>query len=193
VEASRGSLGTFSELAWPVSASAYRGFQVVLAVARGGNLTAEAVEAIAAGCVPVLFDEGGGLPLGFHDRESCVAAAVGGEDATAERIAELIDEPGRLAHVRQLAFDRARRHAYRHDDMIDAYLELFARVIAAARSREFARPTGALAPPPAQVAGSSVFPVALNHAVEGVGSFPTEVDARVFADRTKRRSAIGSR
>jgi glycosyltransferase involved in cell wall biosynthesis len=79
-----------------------------------------------------------------------------------------------------LAWDESvssRLYVIEHDgaDMMEEYLELFYGALDAVERGAFRRPRGPLRPPPAEVGGSSVFPIALTHVVPDVGAFPTSV------------------
>jgi hypothetical protein len=82
----------------------------------------------------------------------------------------------------------AHETAYRSEQMIAAYLELFQRVIADANSGYFSRHRGGVLPPPAFVEGISIFPVPLTHSTDA-GTFATPDDEASY--RAERRGRGG--
>jgi hypothetical protein len=59
-------------------------------------------------------------------------------------------------------------------DMAQDYIEVLARIMVDARQGIFQRPRGILQPPPAVIAGITIFPIASSYRHENLGLFPRE-------------------
>ena len=134
------------------------------------------VEAMGHGCVPITVgsespNTGAGRRLGDTG-----ITIPDGRWHDADRLLQELAQDGDRWNLMAAAAHRAvRETAFRSDQMIAAYLELFQHVIADAESGLFARGRGVVLPPPALVNGTSIFPVPLTHSTEA-GNFPTPED-----------------
>jgi len=163
--------------------------EVVLATGGGIDVRRQAIEAIGHGCVPILLGEAGADELRVRDGETGVIVAAGDWAAAAERVKRLAADPEARTATAARAHDAVRNLEYRSDQMIDAYLDVFGGVIADIQMRTFQRLPGPILPPPAEVAGESLFPVALDHTTTD-GAFPTGEDADRFREERFPDNAV---
>ncbi len=149
------------------------------------------IEAMGSGLVPVVTRTASGSSELVRDGENGYLIPVGDIAAFAERLVALHADRGRLRELGKAAFE-AVRGSYRVKEMVDDYRGVFERVLREAANGDFIRPRGELSHPPASVAGVSLFPVALNFAVPGIGRFPGEDDYNAFRYRVRRVARMAS-
>ncbi len=134
------------------------------------------VEAMAHGCVPVTVgSESPDSSAGRRLRDTGITVPDGRRHGAVGRLQALGQDADKWKEMAAAAHRMARETAFRSDQMIAEFLDLFQHVCADADSGFFARRRGAVLPPPAVVDGTSVFPVPLTHATEA-GSFPSAED-----------------
>lgn len=117
------------------------------------------LEAMAQGCVPVVTDIASGVPEVVQSGKNGYRVPIGGIEAFADRLTELQKD---VEKRRQLAVDAHQTVKYSPfnvDNMVQSYATLFEKVWENARKGVYRRPYGPVLPPPAEVAGLSIFPV----------------------------------
>ncbi len=122
------------------------------------------LEAMAQGCVPVVSDIPSGVPEVVDDGVQGFRAPMGDVAMFAERLAELHADPARRAAMALAAHRRILDSPYDARRMVDKYIEIMDQAFENSRRGRFRRPSGPVLPPPAEVAGLSIFPV--DHAVD---------------------------
>lgn len=140
------------------------------------------IEAMGHGLVPVVTQIPSGPTELVQHGENGFLVPVGDVAGFAERLAELQADPDRRAQLAARAFASV-RGSYSVQEMVADYNRLFRAVLDDVSGGGFRRPFGELANPPAEVAGVSLFPVALLHHAPGVGAFPTAWDYDAFKRR----------
>jgi glycosyltransferase involved in cell wall biosynthesis len=162
-----------------------------------GQLTPEAqvFEAMGRGCIPVVCDSTSSEDASRRGREAGLFVRPGDWDVAIQHIAAVGADDERRSALADRAHYLAWRASFRSDEMVEAFLDVFDRVLAAADVGSFQRPAGMIAPPPAVVGGVSIFtpPAGPLHIVEGVGAFPTEADAEAYAHHIRMIGAHPSR
>lgn len=122
------------------------------------------LEAMAQGCVPVVSDIPSGVPEVVDDGRQGFRVPIGDVDGFASRLADLQADPARRAAMAAAAHRRIVNSPYDARCMVDKYIEVMDRAFEDSRCGKFCRPRGPVLPPPAEVAGLSIFPV--EHAVD---------------------------
>lgn len=165
---------------WPVPARVYQQCDAIIATGAIG--ADELWEAVGWGCIPILLHDGTDLTSGFVDGHDCVVVpSTPSNFSLARSISVLFDKTLREPMVRR-GYESARRRAFRLDQAVDSYVELFERIQIAEHSGRFRRTINVLEPPPTRVAGTEVFPIPINHFEPGLGRFPTLEDSVAFQD-----------
>jgi hypothetical protein len=163
---------------------------IVVAVDSTHEIRRRLLEAMGHGCVPVVTGSQTGQDVLIQDGINGVVATDGASAATVARVRAFAADDDTWLLMRIRAHTSARAADYRADQMIEAYLDLFARVVAEADAGGFRRPAdGTLLPPPAQVLGADIFPVTLDYPTI-FGRFPSVDDARRFAEESGRAIPI---
>jgi hypothetical protein len=147
------------------------------------------LEAMANGCCPVVPGWprpdalGGWRPQGHGgpDWAPWIAAVAG----------LLANVPDRTLAA-GLAREQARGAGYSSPAMPDAFQILLRRCLAERELGLFRRPRGALRPPPAQVQGMSIFPVALPFERRGEGVFASRAEADAYRAEANSRSGAAA-
>jgi hypothetical protein len=147
------------------------------------------LEAMANGCCPVVPGWprpdalGGWWPQGHGgpDWAPWIAAVAG----------LLANVPDRTLAA-GLAREQARGAGYSSPAMPDAFQILLRRCLAERELGLFRRPRGALRPPPAQVQGMSIFPVALPFERRGEGVFASRAEADAYRAEANSRSGAAA-
>ncbi len=129
------------------------------------------LEAMGRGCIPVVSAIRSGIPELVRDGEEGFIVPVGDIDQFADRIVRLAGDADLRSRMSQRAQERLLSGSFRIENMVDAYVKLFQQVLDDSRRGVFRRRQGPLAPPPATVAGVSLFPVECVE-VRGLGRFP---------------------
>jgi hypothetical protein len=160
------------------------------------------IGAMGRGCVPVMYQGEDDGPVPIHHGHNGFLVPRGDAAQFVDCLAFLQREPEHRRELLSAAHRTARRTAYRTEDMVRAYLEVFERVLSDAKSGIYQRPPGELQPPPQQLDGLDIFPVTLTHEEEGVGVFISETEYRDFRTELKpharfkgrpRRTLVGRR
>jgi glycosyltransferase involved in cell wall biosynthesis/4-hydroxybenzoate polyprenyltransferase len=133
------------------------------------------VEAMGQGGVPVVAHVTAGGPYAIDPASGVVADAADPAGAVAA-VAHLAADGGRLMAMSRASHAVARSGGFHGDRMIAAYVDVFRECLAAVATGRFRRPRGGVTPPPAEVAGTSIFPVPLPFTNED-GRFPSREDA----------------
>ena len=142
------------------------------------------LEAMGRGCVPVVTNVESAIPELVQDGDNGFVVPIGDIGAFADRLTILQRDHSLRQQMALNAYESVSRGKYRTQDMLRDYLEVFDRVLNDIQGGVFQRPANSLQPPPAEVAGVSIFPVELSCKVEGVGLFPTRYpDYREFKDQ----------
>jgi glycosyltransferase involved in cell wall biosynthesis len=137
------------------------------------------VEAMGYGCVGILTDPDPKDARLIRDRDTGI---VDVPDRLLARIQEVMTNVAARMEILTRGHETARQAGYRADQMIDAHLELFERLLwEAGPDGGFRRPRGVVTPPPAQIDGTNVFPVEATHSTP-YGLFPSSWDADRFAE-----------
>jgi glycosyltransferase involved in cell wall biosynthesis len=139
------------------------------------------LEAMGRGCVPIVTRMTSGIPELIRDGDNGFLVPIGDAGAFAERLRLLAIDPARRRQMSKRAFETVRESRFRAEDMVRSYREVFDRAWQDMRTGRFVRRAGPIAPPPPEIAGVSVFPVALPHAVPDLGPFPSAEDADDYA------------
>jgi len=161
----------------------------VVSVGRDPAFGLLVVEAMGHGCIPITVESG--LPdtdAGRQVRDAGISVPDGQWHDADRLLHELMQDADRRNRMAAAAHRMAHETAYRSEQMIAAYLELFQRVIADANSGYFSRHRGGVLPPPAFVEGISIFPVPLTHSTDA-GTFATPDDEASY--RAERRGRGG--
>ena len=135
------------------------------------------LEAMGRGCVPLVTRMTSGIPELIRDGDNGFMVPIGDIGAFAGRLQVLWSDPARRARMSAAAFETVHTGRYRVADMVESYRQVFTRAWNDAKAGRFVRPQGPLAPPPAHVAGISLFPVPLPHLEPELGDFPSIDDA----------------
>jgi len=106
------------------------------------------LEAMGQGCIPLAANIRSGVSELIESGRNGFRATVGNVQEFAERLAELFHNPPLRRRMAEAAYVTVRSRPYRLEDMVQRYLELFAKVRDEARSGVFHRPRGAIRPPP---------------------------------------------
>lgn len=117
------------------------------------------LEAMAKGCVPVVSDIPSGVPEVLDDGVEGFRVPIGDVARFADRLAELQAAPARRLQMAAAAHRRILDSPYDARRMVAAYLDVMDRAYDGSRRGKFRRPRGPVLPPPAEVAGLSIFPV----------------------------------
>jgi hypothetical protein len=168
-----------NSLVWPVPSSTFERTEAVLLGLRHECIPAEAWEAMGAGCVPLVVNEGK-LPAFLRDGENCFVIEPGAVETLADRLMLLARDPGRHATMRQRAHTLAWHGATRLDSTLAEYEELFDRLLRGNAAGRVRRRVGPISPPPARVSGVEIFPVPLWHWRPRVGRFPSRADYHAY-------------
>jgi glycosyltransferase involved in cell wall biosynthesis len=132
------------------------------------------LEAMGRGCVPVVTNVESAIPQLVQDGQNGFVVPIGDIGAFADRLTLLQRDHSLGQQMALNAYETVNRGKYRTQDMVQDYIEVFDRVLSGAHGARFQRMAGSLIPPPAEIAGVSIFPVALSHrVVEEIGLFPT--------------------
>ena len=144
------------------------------------------LEAMGRGCVPVVTNMESAIPQLVQDGDNGFVVPIGDIGAFADRLTILQCDHSLRRQMAFNAYERVNRGKYRIQDMLRDYIEVFDRVLNDVQGGRFQRPANSLQPPPAEVAGVSVFPVALSYEVEEMGLFPTQSpDYREFKEQIR--------
>ncbi len=135
------------------------------------------IEAMGRGCVPIVTQMQSGIPELIRHGENGFTIPIGDADAFAECVRQLAADPDLVERLSRAAFATVRQGAFRVENMVTAYRRVFEQAREDVRAGRFRRPRGELSPPPAEVAGVSLFPVELTHVLPGVGVFPSPSEA----------------
>ena len=173
----------------PVPSSLLAEHSVILSWLSSEHAPTELVEAMGWGCIPFLIDCGNKTHALFRPGENCFVFERGDTRAIAQRLTDLESSPRLLEIMSAAAYRSAREHFISFDTELEHYLALFAAVVDPSRTAHLVRPVGIILPPPADVNGIGVFPVALNHHVAGVGRFPSVRDFEDFSRQVEHRVA----
>jgi glycosyltransferase involved in cell wall biosynthesis len=151
------------------------------------------VEAMGHGCIPIVIGDTGSAGIVQDGRD----ALIGGGSNLVGRLRDSIAHVAEDSRGRERLAGAARATAvanagYRADQMIHASIELLRDALAEVAVGASLRFRGRIAPPPAEVAGTSIFPVALRHSTAD-GRFPTRADARRFIEEARTAAAPGGR
>ena len=138
------------------------------------------IEAMGRGCVPIVSRMTSGIPELIRDGENGFLVPVGDYAAFAARLQWLRGDPARCRRMSRAAHATVKSGGFRVEDMVEAYQRAIADAWSKLRSGAFVRPRGRLSPPPAVVAGISVFPVELPHLEPDVGAFASIDDAEDY-------------
>lgn len=120
-------------------------------------------QAMGRGCVPVVANLETGLPVEIEDGRTGFLVPPGDAQQFVECLALLQRDPQVRRNVASQAHKVARRAAFRIEDMISGYIDVFRRVLYEAKRGIYRRPKGTLQPPPTQVNGIDIFPYDLPH------------------------------
>ena len=120
---------------------------VLLLTSEFEGLPVSLLEAMAQGCVPVVTDIPSGIPEVVRQNETGYRIPVGDIRGFAECLARLHAAPS-LRQALSAATYKTIRDGYSTEDMVEAYMSLFDRVLVEAELREFQRPVGQILPPP---------------------------------------------
>jgi hypothetical protein len=141
---------------------------------------------MARGSVPVVSDTAGLSEL-VRDDINGYRVPVGDQEGFCRRLEMLYREPVRRGQLSRAARQTVMESGFRSEDMVEAYLALFGRIMAEAANGTFHRREGLLRTPPYQVAGTEVFPVRYFRGIEKVGVFPSYRE-----DYEDYRNAVGA-
>jgi hypothetical protein len=153
-----------------------------------------AVEAMGHGCIPVVIGgDTGSAGIVQDGRDALIGNGSHRVDRLRDSIAHVMDDSTCRERLAGAARATAVASAgYRADQMIDASMELLRDALAEIAAGPSLRFRGRIAPPPAQVAGTSIFPVTLRHSTAD-GRFPTRADAVRFIEESRAPAAAGGR
>lgn len=144
------------------------------------------LEAMGRGCVPIVSRMKSGIPELIRDGLNGYLVPISDAEAFAARLDAVWKDRDRRRQMSKSAFDTVSSGRFHVEHMAEAYERVFEAAYAAAKAGRFVRPKEAIAPPPASVAGVSIFPVELCHAVPAVGRFPSIDDADDYLGETRR-------
>lgn len=117
------------------------------------------LEAMGQGCVPVVTDIASGVPEVVRDGVNGYRVPIGDVTTFADRLEELSRDPLKRQSMACDAHRAIRHSPFNVSRMVQSYAELFDKVLADSASGRYRRPPGLVMPPPAEVAGLSIFPV----------------------------------
>lgn len=137
------------------------------------------LEAMGRGCIPVVTAIESGIPELVRHGTNGFLVPVGDIAGFTACLARLQRDPDLRRLLSESAYRTVSEGAYRVEDMVNDYLELFQRVLFEARTGRFRRPRGALNHPPASVSGVNLFPVDCP-VVAREGPFPSLEHVREF-------------
>jgi glycosyltransferase involved in cell wall biosynthesis len=129
------------------------------------------LEAMGAGCVPVVTDIKSGVPEVIRQGANGYRVPIGGVKEFAERLTQLQRDVELRRKLALEAHQTVLHSQFNLEAMVKTYAALFDKVYRDAQKGKFVRPSGPVLPPPATVAGLSLFPV--EHA-----GFVAEVEQR---------------
>ncbi len=174
-----------SGLAWAAWLNLCRTSDFVIAAGGDGDTWRQLVEMMGHGSIPVLLDphETTRWLIRADDTALVVDGAGDGEAGRAiDQLRMLMASAEDRQAMSRRAHDAVKRGLPSQDDMIAAYLDLFAAVRHETASTSPSPWVGVL-PPPESVAGVQLFPIARRHLSE-LGLFPTaEDETRFVAER----------
>lgn len=116
------------------------------------------LEAMAQGCVPVVTDIDSGIPELVTQGKSGFRNPIGDIKAFADRFTELQQNVALCDEMSKEAHRSIKESRFNVEAMIDAYLELFPKIVHSSPEKTYRRPRGTILPPPAIVNGLSIFP-----------------------------------
>jgi glycosyltransferase involved in cell wall biosynthesis len=178
-------------LPWPLPRDAFAAPIAVIAWLDNGPLPLEVWRAMGWGCVP-LVATGSGVCDSLRDGDNGEVVTRGDQAALLDRLARLLADGPRTRDMALAARHTALLANATEQQMLDRYLDLFESALQAARDGSFARPPGPILAPPPEIAGSSIFPVALEYEEPGVGRFPSAGDYAAFVERSAGAAAPSS-
>lgn len=117
------------------------------------------VEAMAAGCVPVVTDVESGVPDLVANGRQGYRIPIGDVEEFATKLEYLQKNPEERRAMSLAAHERVLHSPYNVKNMVESYMKVFERVWRDAQGGVYRRPKGPVLPPPATVAGLSIFPV----------------------------------
>ncbi|MBI9076254.1 MAG: glycosyltransferase family 4 protein [Desulfatibacillum sp.] len=106
------------------------------------------LEAMAAGCVPVVADIPSGIPELVEDGVNGFRVKVGDMETYAQRLEFLAHDPELRTRLGEKARETIRDSRFSTEKVTDAYLDLFAQVDWDRKTRAFQRPKGKILPRP---------------------------------------------
>ena len=131
------------------------------------------IEAMARGCIPVVSATSGGISELVVEGVNGYRVPVGDIEHFCRRLETLYREPDRRNMFTHAAHQAVITNGLRTDDMVNAFLAVFARIMRHNEDGAFRRPQGLLRKPPYQVAGTEIFPIHYFRGVNEVGVFPS--------------------
>lgn len=118
----------------------YRQADVLLLPSAFEGLPVALVEAMAAGCVPVVSDLASGVPELIDQGVEGFRVPVGDIAGFAARLCELAADPEKLAGMSRAAHDRLAGSPYTLERMVGSYAALFERLMDSALAGAYRRP-----------------------------------------------------
>lgn len=143
------------------------------------------IEAMGRGLVPVVSRTVSGIPELVRDGKNGFVVPIGDAGAYADRLRTLWEHPSLRTRMAARAYRTVSNGHFRAADMVKSYRKVFERAWRDASTGRFVRPKGPFSPPPAEVAGISVFPVETPHVVPDLGAFPSLEDAEDYDEEIR--------
>jgi glycosyltransferase involved in cell wall biosynthesis/4-hydroxybenzoate polyprenyltransferase len=147
------------------------------------------VEAMGQGCVPIVAAQAD--PLFEIDSATGLLGDSVDPGATVAQVTALGADLERRTAMSGAAHAVARGAGFHTDRMIAAYLDLFRECFAASAAGQYRRPRGTVAPPPAAVGGTDIFPVPLTFSNRD-GRFPSRDDAERYREARRSVTTAGN-
>lgn len=136
-------------------------------------------EAMGNGCVPLWIGAVPTAGLLIEHGSSGILAADGNLDVLMAQIRELVSKPEGHRRLAAAAHAVACKASVRNEQMIDAFLALFGRLLDEPEAMNLRPRRSPILPPPASVDGQPIFPVELSEDHD-LGRFPAADDVRRF-------------
>jgi hypothetical protein len=137
------------------------------------GLSSSIVDAMARGCVPVVF---GSTQELVRDGWNGLVMEPGNFENLGTRLADLQKHSELVQQLSQAAYQTFSKTAVWLEEMTDEYIKLFQGVLLDSKRGVFKRPKGSIFPPPAEIEGVGIFPAHFAYYAKWLGPFPAKSD-----------------
>ena len=152
------------------------------------GLSIALLEAMSRGCVPVVSDLAT-QSLVIKDGVNALCAPISDIGTFADHLGTLAENPALLQKLAEAAFQSIIDGAYRVEDMLNSYLQLFEKIDTAAQAGKFVRWRGRMLAPPEYVGNVGILPGYYLDDRDYVNHTPMWPNAPTLSDsRTKKKT-----